>query len=251
MIDGLVSVIMPAYNAEKYIEEAIRSVLAQTYSNWELVIVNDASKDGTEEIIKRYQTLDKRIKFHSLTENKGVANARNVAMQNSIGQYLAFLDSDDLWLPEKLAKQIQFMQAKGYVFTYHAYRTLNEVDKKLGKIISVPTKIDYNEFLKGNNTGSCLSTCIDRNVIKELFMPDENHEDYICWLNIFRKYKVFGYGMSDCLAYYRIGKTSRSSNKLKSAYWTWNVYRKSQGMSLIVSGYYFMHYAFAAVFKRL
>ena len=101
MIDDLVSIIMPAYNAEKYIEEAIESVLKQTYRNWELIIVNDCSIDATEQIVKKYQEQDERIKFHSLTENQGVANARNTALQNAVGRYIAFLDSDDMWLPEK------------------------------------------------------------------------------------------------------------------------------------------------------
>ena len=118
MIDDLVSIIMPAYNAEKYIEEAIESVLKQTYRNWELIIVNDCSIDATEQIVKKYQEQDERIKFHSLTENHGVANARNTALQNAVGRYIAFLDSDDMWLPEKLEKQIGFMKINNYVFTY-------------------------------------------------------------------------------------------------------------------------------------
>lgn len=116
MIDDLVSIIMPAYNAEKYIEEAIQSVLKQTYTNWELIIVNDCSTDKTEQIIKKYQEQDQRIRLCSLIKNKGVANARNTAIKNAVGRYLAFLDSDDMWLPEKLEKQINFMKKNGYSF---------------------------------------------------------------------------------------------------------------------------------------
>ena len=112
MIDDLVSIIMPAYNAEKYIEEAIQSVLKQTYTNWELIIVNDCSTDKTEQIIKKYQEQDQRIRLCSLTKNQGVANARNTAIKNAVGRYLAFLDSDDIWLQEKLEKQINFMTGK-------------------------------------------------------------------------------------------------------------------------------------------
>ena len=181
MIDDLVSIIMPAYNAEKYIAEAIESVLKQTYTNWELIIVNDCSTDATEQIIKKYQKQDYRIKLYSLLNNQGVANARNTAIQNTRGRYLAFLDSDDMWLPEKLEKQLAFMQANNYVFTYHDYRTIMVKDNTLGKIIHVPIKVNYEKLLKGNSTGSCLSTCIDRNVVTEVYMPNDKHEDIICW----------------------------------------------------------------------
>lgn len=249
MTDDLVSIIMPAYNAEQYIAEAIESVLKQTYTNWELIIVNDCSTDATEQFAKKYQEQDKRIKLHSLPENKGVANARNIALQNAVGRYIAFLDSDDMWLPKKLEKQLDFMKVNNYVFTYHDYRTIKAVDNTLGKIFNVPINIDYKKFLKGNNTGSCLSTCIDRKVIDQIYMPNEKHEDYICWLNIFRRYRITGYGINECLAYYRIGKKSVSSNKLKSAIWTWKVYRESQNLSILESICCFSYYIIGGVFK--
>lgn len=250
MIDDLVSIIMPAYNAEKYIEEAIQSVLKQTYTNWELVIVNDCSTDKTEQIIKKYQEQDQRIKLYSLPKNQGVANARNAAIENAFGRYIAFLDSDDIWLPEKLEKQIMFMRINDYLFTFHDYRTIRVIDKRFSKVIKVPIKVDYKELLKGNNTGSCLSTCIDRAVIKEIYMPNEKHEDYICWLNILKNYSIVGYGMNECLAYYRVGKKSVSSNKIKSAYWTWHVYRKSQRLSILKSIYYMFFYIKNGLKKR-
>lgn len=250
MIDDLVSIIMPAYNAEKYIEEAIQSVLKQTYTNWELIITDDKSTDDTEKIIKKYQDQDKRIKLYALSKNQGVANARNIAIQNAEGRYIAFLDSDDMWLPEKLERQIRFMKKNGYLFTFHDYRTIRVVDKRFSKVIKVPLKVDYKELLKGNSTGSCLSTCIDRVVIKEIYMPNKKHEDYICWLNILKKYSIVGYGMNECLAYYRVGEKSVSSNKVKSAYWTWNVYRKSQRLSILQSMYYMFFYMKNGLKKR-
>lgn len=242
MIDDLVSIIMPAYNAEKYIEEAIQSVLKQTYTNWELIIVNDCSTDKTEQIIKKYQEQDQRIRLCSLTKNQGVANARNTAIKNAVGRYLAFLDSDDIWLQEKLEKQINFMKKNGYSFTYHSYRIFIVSDNSLGKIINVPVQVNYEKLLQGNSTGSCLSTCIDRNVVEEIYMPNDKHEDFICWLNVLKKYGIVGYGISECLAYYRVGKKSVSSNKFKSAYWTWNVYRTSQRLSIVQSIYYMFFY---------
>lgn len=250
MIDNLVSVIMPAYNAEKYIAEAIASVLAQTYTKWELLIVDDCSTDATAKIVKQYQEQDHRIKLYYLTENQGVANARNIALQNAAGRYVAFLDSDDIWLPEKLSQQIEFMQTNNYVFTYHDYRTIRVMDNILGKVINVPLKVDYKELLKGNNTGSCLSTCVDRKVIDQIYMPNAKHEDYICWLEILKKYQITAFGINECLAYYRVGKKSVSSNKLKSVYWTWKVYRENQQLSMAQSIYYMFFYIKNGIKKR-
>ena len=102
--------------------------------------------------------------------------------------------------------------------------------------------MNYEKLLQGNSTGSCLSTCIDRNVVEEIYMPNDKHEDFICWLNVLKKYGIVGYGISECLAYYRVGKKSVSSNKFKSAYWTWNVYRTSQRLSIVQSIYYMFFY---------
>ena len=248
--DDLVSVIMPAYNSEKYIGEAIESVLNQSYKNWELIIVNDASCDNTESIIKEYAAKNSKIVLISLSENKGVSNARNIAVQNARGRFVAFLDSDDIWTSEKLAKQISFMKENGYSFTYHNYILFNTtMGKESGKLIKVPDSIDYIELLKCNCTGSCLTTVIDRNIIKKIYMPSQRHEDYICWLNILKEYQVRAYGLNEVLGYYRIGKSSVSSNKLRSAYWTWKVYRDSQKIGFLDTIYYFIHYAIKGLIK--
>lgn len=241
MIDDLVSIIMSAYNVEKYIAEAIESVLKQTYTNWELIIVNDCSIDATEQLAKKYQEQDERIKLHSLPENKGVANARNIALQNAVGRYIAFLDSDDIWLPEKLEKQLDFMKINNYVFTYHKYRHFASKDK-VGKIVKIPSQLDYMDALKGNSIG-CLTVCIDKSKIKPFLMPQQRHEDYITWLNILKENKIVAYGLQDDLARYRIGtKESVSANKFKSAIWTWKVYRNSQKLSILQSIYYIFLY---------
>ena len=240
---------MPAYNAEKYIEEAIESVLKQTYRNWELIIVNDCSIDATEQIVKKYQEQDERIKFHSLTENQGVANARNTAIQNARGRYLAFLDSDDMWLPEKLEKQIGFMKINNYVFTYHQYRHFASRDK-VGKIVNIPLKLGYKEALKGNSMG-CLTVCLDKSKIKPFIMPAQRHEDYIAWLNILKENEIAAYGLQRDLGRYRVdSKDSVSTNKLKSAVWTWKVYRDSQLLSVLKSVYYMCFYITSGIKKR-
>lgn len=241
--DGLVSIITPAYNAAAYIAETIESVLAQTYTNWEMLIVNDCSKDNTPEIVESYAKKDKRIKLINLKQNSGAAVARNTAIQNAKGRYIAFLDSDDLWKKEKLQKQLSFMQQNDYAFTFHDFIMFNdETKKENGKLIKVAKQTDYKTLLKGNNTGGCLAVCIDRNIIRKIFMPNQRHEDYICWLNILKEYKINGYGMNEVLGYYRVGKVSVSSNKFKSAIWTWKAYRESQKLSLIKSMYYMYFY---------
>ena len=250
-IDGLVSIITPAYNAAEYIVETIESVLAQTYPNWEMLIVNDCSKDNTAAIVQSYATKDKRIKLINLKQNSGAAVARNTAIQNAKGRYIAFLDSDDLWKKDKLQKQLSFMQRNRYAFTFHNYIMCNDgIDKENGKIIKVSTQIDYKKLLKGNNTGGCLAVCIDRKVVIEIFMPNERHEDYICWLDILKEYQIKGYGINEVLGYYRVGKVSVSSNKLKSALWTWNVYRDSQKLSLLKSIYYMWFYCLNGIRKH-
>ncbi len=248
--DGLCSIIMPAYNSEKYIDEAIESVIKQTYKNWELIIVNDASTDGTEKIIKSYQKKDKRIKLISLPKNQGVANARNAAIQNAKGRYIAFLDADDYWEKEKLQEQIRFMKNKNITFSYHDYKLLNTAKNK-EKQIKVPLKLDYNELLKGNTTGSCLTVCIDRKIVDKIYFPDEKHEDYICWLNTLKNYCIEGYSLNKTLGTYRIGKKSISSNKLQSAVWNWQVYRKSQNISVLKTIYYMCFYVLNGLRKYL
>ena len=249
MIDDLVSIIMPAYNAEKYIEEAIQSVLKQTYTNWELIIVNDCSNDKTEQIIKKYREQDERIKVHSLSENHGVANARNIALQNAVGRYIAFLDSDDIWLHEKLEKQIDFMKVNNYVFTYHQYRHFASSDK-VGEIVKIPSQLDYKDALKGNSIG-CLTVCLDKSKIKPFIMPAQRHEDYIAWLNILKENEIAAYGLQRDLGRYRVdSKDSVSTNKLKSAVWTWKVYRASQLLSVLKSVYYMCFYITSGIKKR-
>ena len=241
LVDNLVSVITPAYNAEKYIKDTIESVIAQTYTNWEMIIVDDASVDNTVNIINYYQQKDKRIKLIALKKNHGVANARNTAIENAKGQYVAFLDADDFWENNKLQEQIKFMQDNNIAFSYHAYK-LFDLSKQKQKTMLVPKQLNYQELLKGNTTGSCLTVCLDRKVVSDIYFPKEKHEDYICWLNILKQYNLIAFGINKILGTYRIGKKSISSNKLKSAIWNWKVYRKSQSLSILMSAYYMCFY---------
>ena len=247
-VNDLVSIITPAYNAEKYINDTIASVISQTYQYWEMVIVDDASNDNTNKIINKYQQKDKRIKLINLLNNQGVANARNIAIQNAKGRYIAFLDADDAWEKEKLEKQIDFMKQNDVYFSYHDYKLLDLSNNK-EKIISVPKQLDYNNLLKGNRTGSCLTVCLDRKIIKDIYFPKAKHEDYICWLNILKQYNIVAFGLNETLGTYKVGKKSISSNKLQSAIWNWKVYRESQKLSIMKSIYYMCFYMINGIKK--
>lgn len=249
MIDGLVSIIMPAYNAEKYIKESIESVLAQTYRNWELIVVDDCSKDSTINIIRQYQMLDNRIRVIYLKCNAGVANARNVGMELAQGRYIAFLDSDDLWLDIKLEEQIRFMQQNQIYFSFSQYRRFT--DKNKGRIIDALPCVNYQKALYGNPIG-CLTVCLDRRFIREFKFSKQRHEDYIAWLNILKNNNICAYGIPKVLALYRVGNSnSLSGNKLKSVLWTWNVYRKSQNLDFWSSICCFYFYIIYNLRKRI
>lgn len=192
---------------------------------------------------------DSRIKLYKLKQNKGVANARNIAMEKAQGQYIAFLYNDDAWLPEKLAKQIEFMRENKAAFTFHQYRYFDEKSIK-EKLIDVQEKLSYKDALKGNSIG-CLTVCINREILKPFIMPQLKHEDYITWLNILKENNIYAYGIKEDLARYRIGNdNSVSSNKLKSALWTWKVYRDSQGLGIVESLYYMFFYAMNGIKKH-
>ena len=156
----LVSIITPSYKSEKFISQTIESVLGQTYQNWEIIIVDDVSPDNSNKIIEEYSKKDSRIKLIKLEKNSGAAVARNIAIEESKGRYIAFLDADDIWKPEKLEKQIEFMRKNNYAFTYTAYEKVDENGVVFGKI-GVPLKVSYNQLLRTCVIG-CLTAVYDR-----------------------------------------------------------------------------------------
>ena len=242
LIDGLVSVIMPVYNDTVYIRDAVQSVLRQTYPSWELWIVDDASTMDVRSEVADLLT-DERIHFLRLSENRTAAGARNVGIAAAKRRYLAFLDSDDWWLPEKLEKQVRFMQEKNIAMSFTSYRRVSENGRKVGRVIEAEGMVDYSRLLKGNCIG-CSTVMIDRRQCAAVKMPLERHEDYITWLNLAKK-KLSICGLAEDLARYRVGENSLSGNKLKSLWWTWKVYRESQRLSffrsLLCLGYYIVH----------
>lgn len=246
--DILVSIIMPAYNAGRYIEESIQSVIHQTFKSWELIIIDDCSTDNTIQLVQQYVQRDRRIKLYRFKQNSGVALARNKGIALANGRYIAFLDSDDIWLPKKLTRQIEFMIEKQAAITYTQYRQFTHSVLEYGNIIDVSEKLNYEQLLKGNVIG-CLTVMIDRKIIPDICMPVKRHEDYITWLNLLRNGNC-AYGLKEDLARYRKSVNSLSGNKLKSMKWTWNVYRKSQNLSIVKASYYFCHYVLKSMRKH-
>jgi len=178
----LVSIITPSYNAEKYIEETILSVINQTYTNWELIIVDDISTDGTLEIIKDFSAKDSRIKWYELNEKGGASIARNMAIRESSGKYIAFLDADDVWKTEKLEKQVEFMETKQCDFSFHNYELINENSVCLNVLRKAPRKISYRRALLGCSIG-CLSAMYNAERVGKVQIKrlDKRNDDAL-WL---------------------------------------------------------------------
>jgi teichuronic acid biosynthesis glycosyltransferase TuaG len=221
-VDYMVSIITPTYNSEIYIEETIKSVLAQSYQNWEMLIVDDCSTDGTANVVKEYCAREPRIKLISLPENQGVAAARNEAIKRAKGQYLAFLDSDDLWLPEKLTTHLEFMQKHKCLISYTAYQLMNESGTVRDKIIRVPYKLQYKDLLHRGNPLGCLTVIINRDV-GEFHMPAILGEDYATWIEILKR-GYTAYGLDKPLSVYRRRKNSLSSNKMLILKRLWGIF---------------------------
>lgn len=243
---SLVSIITPSYNSEKYISETIESVLTQTYSNWEMLIVDDMSTDDSLQIIKAYTKKDSRIKLIRSERNLGPAKARNRAIKEANGKYIAFLDSDDIWLHNKLEKHLTLMQENNIYLSYSAYYTMNNQGDILS-IFPVKKKINYHDMLKTSTIGT-LTTVYNARKLGKFYFETLGHEDYIMKLQIL-KVIPHAEGINEPLAKYRIHEQSLSSNKLHAALWQWNIYRKVEKLPLFRSIYYFLHYAYYGIFK--
>ncbi len=234
MEDRLISVIMPTYNCARFIEETINTVINQTYRNWELIIVDDCSKDNTERIVEKLKLKDSRIKYFKFEENQGAAMARTKAMKMAKGDYMAFLDSDDLWVEDKLEKQLKFMNDNNYNFTCTAYMQIDEQGKELGKIIKTKTKVDYNRLLLDCPVGNS-TVMYNVDSLGKFEVPNiRKRNDDALWLQILKKEKYI-YGMPEVLMKYRIRQNSISRNKLDLVKYHWQLYRKIEHLSVIRS----------------
>ena len=246
----LVSIITPLYNSENFVEEMILSVLNQTYSNWELIIVDDASTDKSAGIVNEYILKDNRIQLIPLDKNhRHPAHARNIAIQNAKGRFISFLDSDDTWESDKLEKQINFIQShKNCHIVFSAYEKMDESGIRNNRVVNIPQTLTYKDLLKTNSIG-CLTAMYDQLVIGKVFQKTMIHEDYIMWLEILRKGYI-AYGMNSVLALYRVRKQSVSNDKLKVARVQWKIYREVEQLKLIPALYYFGCYTFYGFKKK-
>lgn len=245
-----VSIIMPAYNCEKYIGQAIESVKKQTYSDWILIIIEDASNDNTvEEINIKIKDIKEKVIFIKNMKHIGIAKSRNIGIEKSDSKYIAFLDADDIWDKEKLEKQLNFMLENKYSFTYTNFSYKKQ--ERIKKVKLFPKKLDYKKALK--NTFILTSTVmIDITQInKELIkMPNIQSEDTATWWNILKK-NFIAYGLKERLTIYRVHKEGKSFNKIKNIKRTWNLYRNYEKFNFSKSLYYFLNYIINAIFKRV
>ena len=250
MNQNLVSIITPSYNSERFISDTINSVIEQTYDNWELIIVDDASYDQTPKIIKRFLSKESRIKAIFLKENIGPSEARNQAIRIAKGRFIAFLDSDDLWLPNKLDAQINYMITNSVGFSFTSYIQISEDGLNHLKDIHAPARINYNSYLKNTIIG-CLTVVLDKRIVGDFEMPKiRSSHDMALWLMILKQGFV-AHGIDITLAKYRLVSTSNTANKLKSMYDVWRVYRDFEKLNLIFSLYNFINYIYNAIKKRL
>ena len=246
---GLVSIIMPLYNAENYVREAIESVQNQDYVNWELLVINDGSTDNGPDIVESLAAVDSRIRMIN-KENGGIASARNMGIKEANGQYIAFLDSDDKWNKEKLSTQIMHLQEKKGKFCFSATSFMDAEGRSLDKIWGVPEVVDYNKLLHANVI-PCSSVLIDRTGLKSFLMPKQGHEDYATWLTILRDNDIKAYGINKPLFVYRKSSSGASSNKIPTLSWTWHVYYDSQGFGWLKSTFCFIRFEMLTLVKYL
>ena len=246
----LISVITPVYNRENYIRECIESVLQQTFSDFEYILVDDCSTDNSLAILREYEKKDKRVKVISLDKNAGPADARNIAIKQAKGRYIAFVDSDDLWLKDKLKVQLEFMREKEAPISFTSYYLIDSEGKDKGKIVKAKEVVNLNTFLKCTCIGFSTSM-VDREKCGELYLsPDTTREDSYLWIKLLQK-GLTAYGIEEPYVKYRVHSGNISSNKVKAALGTWDLFYRVCRLGFFKSLYYFVHYAVNGVLKRV
>ena len=234
----LVSVIMPTHNCGQYIEEALRSIIAQTMKDWEVLIIDDFSTDNTAEVLKPYLSEYPNIRYFWLPQQRGAAAARNEGLKRARGRYIAFLDSDDVWMSEKLEKQIAFMSEKDVKFSCTAYMHMDRNGRLLKRIYVPPAQISYQKCLLLSNPIGSPTAVYDRKVLGICEVPDiKKRNDFALWLQILKR-TDYCYGIQDVLAVYRTGRyRSLSHPRSKLASYHWQLYRKIEGHSIVRSAF--------------
>jgi teichuronic acid biosynthesis glycosyltransferase TuaG len=250
-VNELVSIVVPVYNAARFLEDTIATVQNQTYSNWELIMVDDGSTDDSVKIISRYAKTDKRIRLYKNKVNSHAAVTRNKGIDEAKGRYIAFLDADDLWAPIKLEKQISFMQEKDSAFSFTGYEFADEHGVPNGKKVAVPETITYKQALRNTIIWTTTVMFDMSKLTKEnIHMPNVKSEDTACWWKVLKLINN-AYGMPDILSFYRRSADSLSANKIEAVKRVWNLYRNVEKHNLFYSAYCFTGYAYNTVKKRV
>lgn len=244
---GLVSVVMAAYNAEKTIRQAVLSVLGQSYQNLELLVVDDGSSDNTKEFVKEFAIKDSRIKLIHSPSNHGVSYARKCALKRAEGNWVAILDSDDAWMPDKLEKQICFQKEKGAELLFTGSAFMDRDGREIGWELHVPEEISYRQLLKQNLVSNS-SVLVKKSLYEKFYVENDSlHEDFAVWLAIM-KTGINAYGIDEPLLIYRLTESSKSGNKLHAAKMNWNTYRYI-GLNTLQSCYYMAWYTMNGLLK--
>ena len=245
----MISIIVPVYNAEKFIRETIQSVLDQTYTDFELLLVDDCSRDGSVAVIESFE--DERVILLRREHNAGAYAARNRGLKEARGRYIAFLDSDDCWEPCKLEHEMAFMERENAGFVFTGYEFADENCVGTGKVVRVPRTINFKQALS-NTTIFTSTVLIDREKIPDelIEMPNIASEDTATWWRILKAGHV-GYGLDENLVRYRRSSNSLSANKLVALKRIWGLYRKIAGLSVVSSAVHFVGWAFRAVLRRI
>ncbi|NFP91586.1 glycosyltransferase family 2 protein [Clostridium sporogenes] len=246
-LEPLISIIMPVYNCQKYIEKAINSVITQTYKSWELIVIDDESKDNTIKIIEKLSNKDQRIRFYKNEKNLGVSETRNKGISLANGEWIAFLDSDDMWKPSKLEKQIIISNTVEAEFIFTGSSFINENGIYYEGILEVPEKVNYKK-LRNHNVISCSSVLIKKKFFKDIRMEkDDMHEDYAVWLRVLNT-GVCAYGINEPLIVYRISPNSKSGKKIRTIKMTYKVFRFI-GMNPVASAYFMCRHIMGSINK--
>ena len=246
----MISVVTPCYNAETTIASTIESVLAQTYSDWEMLIVDDCSTDSSAEIIKRYADMDDRIRYFKTSAKSGSPSLpRNIGIDNAKGEWIAFLDADDLWLPEKLETQLKFIKQHDSKLVYSFYEKMDWQGTRNKRFIKTRLKTSYSDLLKSNSI-PCLTSLVRKDVVGPRRFKNIPQEDFCFWLDILRD-GVVAENVKEVLALYREAKDSRSANKLDMFKGYWNVIRNHQHLSLVRSGICMVTYTICGFLKYI
>ncbi len=251
-VSKLISIVTPSYNSEEFINQTYLSIKNQTYINWEWLVTDDCSTDGTLKLLRGFSKNDSRVKVFVNVSNSGAAVSRNNSLDNATGEYIAFIDSDDLWMPEKLSVQLKYMMGDSLSFTFTAYQLISEGGQELGKTVDtfITGGVSYEDMLKKKATLGCSTVMLERCAFNDLKMPlIRTGQDYALWLKLLKTGQV-AFVVNTVLTSYRISPNSISRNKVKKACRQWQIYREIEGLSLMHAIVSFGFYAYRAVFKR-